>query len=151
MAEDLINIETSENKNTRTSNKKNKVLLGVLVASVFLGIGTGYTLANQPGSKSATIIGSVVNQQPKSAAQDTRTFRDFAEGTIEPMPKPKNPAEYVEGTNLLKRQGATPVALTSSVVDLSQYEGKKVRVYGETQKAIKAGWLMDVGKVEEIK
>ena len=27
---------------------------------------------------------------------------------------------------------------------------KKVKVYGETQKAIKEGWLMDVGKVEEI-
>jgi len=38
--------------------------------------------------------------------------------------------------------------LTSSVVDLSQYEGKKVKVLGETQKAIKEGWLMDVGKVE---
>ena len=28
--------------------------------------------------------------------------------------------------------------------------GKKVKVYGETQKAIKEGWLMDVGRVEEI-
>ncbi len=52
---------------------------------------------------------------------------------------------------MLVRDGAVPVALTSSVVDLSQYEGKKVKVYGETQKAIKEGWLMDVGKVEEAK
>ena len=43
------------------------------------------------------------------------------------------------------------MALTSSVVDLTKYEGKKVKVFGETQKALKEGWLMDVGKVEEIK
>ena len=49
------------------------------------------------------------------------------------------------------REDAVPVALTSSVVDLSKYEGKKIKVHGETQKALKEGWLMDVGKVDEIK
>ncbi|KKS13460.1 MAG: hypothetical protein UU67_C0024G0017 [Candidatus Daviesbacteria bacterium GW2011_GWB1_41_5] len=63
-------------------------------------------------------------------------------------PESKDPSEYVEGTHILVRDGAVPVALTSSVVDLSEYEGKKVKVFGETQKAIKEGWLMDVGKVE---
>jgi len=59
--------------------------------------------------------------------------------------------EYSEGTHTLIREGAVPVALTSSVVDLSIYEGKKVKVFGETQKALKEGWLMDIGKVEEVK
>jgi hypothetical protein len=38
--------------------------------------------------------------------------------------------------------------MTSSVVDLSLVLDKKVKVWGETQAAQKAGWLMDVGRVE---
>ena len=80
----------------------------------------------------------------------TFTFRDFAEGVVKARPQPIDPSEYVEGTHILKREGEVPVALTSSVVDLSRYEGKKVKVFGETQKALKEGWLMDVGRVEEV-
>ncbi len=154
MQEDTTPIEPQKETKSSTKalsiKKMTKVFVGVLVAAGVLGLATGYTLALKPGSGSAKIVSSVVNQQPKTAQQDDRTFRDFAEGTIQPQPKSKNPNEYVEGTHLLKRDGATPVTLTSSVVDLSQYEGKKVKVFGETQKAVKAGWLMDVGKVEEI-
>ncbi|MBI2110586.1 hypothetical protein HYT51_02295 [Candidatus Woesearchaeota archaeon] len=87
----------------------------------------------------------------KSAQSDTRTFKDFAEGVVKARPASSDPGEYVEGTHFLQREGGVPVALTSSVVDLSKYEGKKVKVFGETQKALKEGWLMDVGKVEEVK
>lgn len=127
----------------------NKIFLGVLIASVLLGTTAGYLLATsnktgtQPSSNGATTSGPA-----KAASQDTKTFRDFAEGVIQKVPPPKNPNDYVEGTHLLVRTGATAVALTSSVVDLSQYEGKKVKVFGETQKALQSGWLMDVGKVE---
>jgi hypothetical protein len=123
----------------------NKIFVGILVSSVGLGILAGWLLV---GSGKKTAAGLPVIKNPPTASQDTRTFRDFAEGTIQKRPAPKNPDEYVEGTHFLIREGAVPVALTSSVVDLSQYEGKKVEVFGETQKAIKEGWLMDVGKVE---
>lgn len=126
-----------------------RLLLGVVVISVILGAITGYILANKGPSRQATP--GLLGGEPKTAQQDAKTFRDFAEGVIKPKPEPSDPAEYVEGTHFLERAGAVPVALTSSVVDLSKYEGKKVKVFGETQKAIKEGWLMDVGKVEEIK
>jgi hypothetical protein len=42
------------------------------------------------------------------------------------------------------------VYLTSSLVDLSQFVKRKIKVWGETQKAKVAGWLMDVGKVEVL-
>ena len=73
-----------------------------------------------------------------------KTFKDVAEGTLQ-----KGGIDG-EGTHKLIRPGgdSQTVYLTSSVVDLSQYEGKKVKVFGETQKALKEGWLMDVGKVE---
>ena len=128
----------------------NKLLVTVLVISVVLGTVTGYVLTTKSPSK---LKGNTQNndQPPKSASQDNKTFKDFAEGTIKAKPAPKNPSQYTEGTHYLERQGQVPVALTSSVVDLSLYEGKKVKVFGETQKALKEGWLMDVGKVEESK
>lgn len=126
-----------------------KLLSGVVVISVVLGAITGYILANKDSGRQAAP--GLVGGTPQTAQQDAKTFRDFAEGVIKPKPEPSDPAEYVEGTHFLERAGAVPVALTSSVVDLSKYEGKKVKVFGETQKAIKEGWLMDVGKVEEVK
>lgn len=124
-----------------------KVFLAILIISITLGGLTGYILADKQSSqaKSTTTDKKVI----KTAQEDTKTFRDFTEGTLKPRPSPKNPNEYIEGTHLLEREGAPPVALTSSVVDLTKFEGKKVKVFGETQKAIKEGWLMDVGKVEE--
>lgn len=121
----------------------NKFFLGIIVGSIVLGVLTGYFL-----SSNRAVLGSLPAAPPKNAQQDNQLNRDFAEGTIQKRPAPKDESEYIEGTHLLVREGAVPVALTSSVVDLSQYEGKKVKVYGETQKAIKEGWLMDVGRVE---
>lgn len=138
-----------EEKITRAFLAENptKLLIGVTIAAVVLGGVTGYILSN----KNISSPGSIPTGAAKTAQQDTRTFKDFAEGVIKTRPQPSDPGEYVEGTHVLEREGAVPVALTSSVVDLSKYEGKKVKVYGETQKALKEGWLMDVGKVEEIK
>lgn len=126
-----------------------RMLIVVAGAAILLGTVTGYILSSKGGGTNISPLGA--NKAPAAPQQDTKTFRDFAEGTIQARPQPKNPTEYTEGTHLLVREGAVPVALTSSVVDLSKYEGKKVKVYGETQKAIKEGWLMDVGKIEEIK
>lgn len=124
-----------------------RIVLGILVCSIFFGVFTGYILAKKPNARFASVL--PVNPAPKSAQQDNRTFKDFAEGTLKVRPASKNPNEYVEGSHILVREGGYPVALTSSVVDLSQYEGKKIKVFGETQKALKEGWLMDVGRVEE--
>lgn len=132
---------------TNTENPV-RLIAGIAIIAIVLGIVTGYILSTKNGSSkvSPLSIGAA-----KNAQSDTRTFRDFAEGTIKTKPEPQDPEEYSEGTHLLVRQGAVPVTLTSSVVDLSKYEGKKVKVYGETQKAVTSGWLMDIGKVEEIK
>ena len=129
------------------SNNLGKIFLAVLSLSIILGSSAGYILAS--GKKQVVNVQTTTpSQPPKNPQQDKTTFRDFAEGTIQKRPEPKKADEYIEGTHLLVREKAVPVALTSSVVDLSLYEGKKVKVFGETQKAIKEGWLMDVGKVE---
>jgi len=123
-----------------------KLLVAVLVISVIGGVGTGFLMASNGGGSNAI---PMLTKTPEHAAEDTRTFRDFAEGKISKKPDDKK-GQSTEGTHLLIRDGATPVALTSSVVDLSQYENKKVKVYGETNKATGAGWFMDVGRVEVI-
>lgn len=126
-----------------------RTLLVILLVALIGGVGTGYVLAENQSSGPSNNLIKLPNEAPKTAQQDNITFRDFAEGKITKKPEPKpGSEEYTEGTHLLVRDGAVPVALTSSVVDLAEYENKKVKVFGETQKAIKEGWLMDVGKVE---
>lgn len=132
-----------------SGSKLSKFLIVILLVALVGGIGTGFVLA-QGGSK--TPVSNLINvteKKPDTAAQDNRTFRDFAEGKISIKATPKANEDYGDGTHMLIRENAQPVALTSSVVDLSTYEGKNVKVFGETQKALKEGWLMDVGRVEE--
>jgi len=124
-----------------------KILMAVLIVAVTFGIGTGYMLAPNASSNGNRI--ALIEKEPETAAQDDRLCRDFAEGKVTPRPTPKNGQGYTEGTHTLVRDGANPVALTSSVVDLSKYENKTVKVTGETQKALKEGWLIDVCRVEE--
>jgi hypothetical protein len=73
-----------------------------------------------------------------------QTFKDSATGTIE-----KGSINGV-GTHILNRAGGADqrAALTSSVIDLDLFVGKKVEVKGETNSSSKAGWLMDVGSIK---
>ena len=43
-----------------------------------------------------------------------------------------------------------PAALTSSSVDLSLFIDRKVKIWGQTFEAEKAGWLLDVGQLEVL-
>jgi hypothetical protein len=57
-----------------------------------------------------------------------------------------------EGTHHLDRGLGEDkyVYLTSTVIDLQSFVGKKVKVWGESLAGLKAGWLMDVGKIKVI-
>ncbi len=142
----MVEIKEKITKPLIETQSPKRMILGTLGLAILLGIFTGYILSTKNAGTGASplVVGNA-----KSAQVDSRTFKDFAEGTIKA--KSQDSSDYSEGTHLLIRDKAVPVALTSSVVDLSLFEGKKVKVYGETQKALKEGWLMDVGKVEEIK
>lgn len=143
-----LNMDDEHPASHKTRSALNfKLLIAVLVLSVIAGGGTGYLMASN-GSSGGSMI-PLIEKTPEHAAEDTQTFRDFAEGKITAKPATKG-VDSTEGTHLLMRDGATPVALTSSVVDLSKYENKKVKVFGETNKATGAGWFMDVGRVEEV-
>lgn len=79
-------------------------------------------------------------------SDDASTFKDIAEGKL------KEGGIEGEGQFHLERPGGPSqnVYLTSSLVDLSLFINRKIKVWGETQKAQKAGWLMDVGKIEVL-
>lgn len=123
----------------------------LILAIVGLGIGSGLVLASKKKAgqieTSASIDEEALSgEQKESFAQ---TFRDESEGVIE-----KNDAldKYAQGTHKLIRPGgeSQTAYLTSSVLDLDQYIGKKVKVFGETFGSSQVGWLMDVGKVEVV-
>ncbi|MDP1743310.1 MAG: hypothetical protein Q8L51_00815 [Candidatus Amesbacteria bacterium] len=121
------------------------VLAGVGIATV--GAGTGYLLSKDNRVSGIT---SVNNQMIKSETEvgstDTKTFRDTATGVLE-----KNGTNGV-GTHKLIREGgpSQTIYMVSSVVDLDQFDGKKVEVWGETQKVAKASWFMDIGRVKIV-
>ena len=75
---------------------------------------------------------------------DEKSFRDKAEGVL------AEGGFEGEGSYHLVRPGGDDqnVYLTSSIVDISLFVGHKITVWGETFSAQKAGWLMDVGRVQ---
>lgn len=143
-----VAIHPLEGNNKGTETKKLLLKTTVIAFIVALGVGTGYFTSKRnsgSGIKSSTGNPVVVKSEKIVGSTDTKTFRDQVEGVLE-----KGGIDG-EGTHKLVRDKKRPdqnVYLTSSVVDLNNYVGKKVRVWGETFTGQKAGWLMDVGKVE---
>jgi len=118
-------------------------LFGVVI--ILSGVLTGYLLARKGSIGSQPV--SVGEQKGKEVGStDTQTFKDTAIGVLEAG------GINGEGTHKLIREGgpSQTAYLTSSVVDLDQFIGKKVQVWGETFKGQKAGWLMDVGRIKII-
>lgn len=119
----------------------------IFVAVIILGVVVGYGLSRL-GGPSVTTAGTQGSAQVAKGAvygsNDTATFKDTAEGTLQ------NGGIDGEGQFHLVRPGGDSqnVYLTSSLVDLSQFMGRKIKVWGQTQAAQHAGWLMDVGRVE---
>ncbi len=126
------------------------VLLVTLVLGVISGWGAFKVLAkSQIGSTAVTLgtkipAGNALKVGDTFGVPDEKTFKDSTEGVLE------KGGLNGEGSHHLVRPGgkSQTVYLTSSVVDLDQVAGHRVKVWGETFAARKAGWLMDVGRVQ---
>lgn len=125
-------------------------ILAILAVFLILGSLSGFLLAKgKTGGLSLTGSGGSVSSISKGTiigSNDTKTFKDKTEGVL------KKGGIDGEGQYHLVRPGGESqnVYLTSSIVDLSDFLDRKIRVWGETQKAQLAGWLMDVGRVEVL-
>ncbi len=123
-------------------------LLIALIVAVVLGIGSGYALSKREATGVKNIGGHAssykIAKGTTVGSGDTKIFKDVAEGIL------KSGGIEGEGAYHLVRPGGESqnVYLTSSLVDLSKFLSRKIKVWGETQKAKVAGWLMDVGRVE---
>ena len=127
-------------------------LLGVLLVIVLLGMGSGYLLSGSNGSAGNSanpgkkLLGGGAEKGKTYGDGDVKTFKDTAEGTL------KEGGIEGEGQYHLVRPGGDSqnVYVTSSQVDLSLFIDRKVKVWGATQTAQVAGWLMDVGRVQVL-
>lgn len=122
---------------------------GIILLVIVGGIFTGWKVAGSKvlGARSAnTNVLTNLKKGVEVGSTDTKTFKDEAEGTLQ--------ADGVngEGAYHLDREGGPTqtAALTSSVIDLSEFVGKKVHIWGQTFASTKAAWLMDVGKIKVV-
>lgn len=122
------------------------LLLGIVIVVVILGIVAGWLLSQTSQRPTAGLATGkdVINTASEVGSTDTATYRDTASGTIEAG------GLNGEGTHKLLRDGgpSQTVYLISSVIDLDKYVGQKVQVWGLTLDAVKAPWLMDVGRLK---
>lgn len=135
-------------KDKKSAVSPMKVLV-IFIVLFGLGAGTGYLFSNSSGAAKNVPLASEdgsENTGKTFGSNDTSTFKDIAEGEV------KEGGIEGEGQYHLVRTGGESqnVYMTSSTVDLSQFIGKKIKVWGQTQTAQKAGWLMDVGRVEVL-
>lgn len=143
------------------SNQKSKtfpIFLVILFFSLVVGfvfsqlypINKDTSVVNLVSGEKAISTDSISNadqiQVGKLYGDTDTTFKDSATGTIE-----KGSINGV-GTHILNREGGTSqrASLTSSVVDLDLFVGKKVEVKGQTNSSNKTAWLMDVGSIKVL-
>lgn len=122
------------------------VFFVIIFIFIVLGVATGYLLVQTKTTKVSpdAITPSSVSAGTAYGSDDMATFKDTVEGKLA-VGGMKDEGQY----HLVRSGGDSQnVYLTSSLVDLSKFVGHTVKIWGQTQKAQYAGWLMDVGKVE---
>jgi len=150
------NSDTSyNNKNSNSLDMNKSVVIILTIVVLLLGIGSGYFFYTKFGKTSASkstdssILPGPGTNIPKGKEYGLKdaSGKDTAIGVIQ-----KGGLDNGEGTHKLIREGgpSQTVYLISSAVDLDQFVGAKIQVWGETLKAQKAGWLMDVLKIKII-
>jgi hypothetical protein len=126
-----------------------KKMLPLILGSflvVLAGVGTAWLLSSKVINKAPTAAPGVKVSSTEAGALDPKIKYDNATGDL------KEGGINNEGTHHIERDGGPShfVYLTSSVIDLQSFVGKKVEVWGETLASKKAGWLMDVAKIQVV-
>lgn len=134
-------------KFSEPKGKKNILLVIGAILVVLAGVTTGWLLSGKGKSQvTEGVTTGAKKTETEAGVKDELNFPDTAEGKLE------EGGISGEGTYHLVREGGASqnVYLTSTVIDMGSFVGKKVKVWGQTLAARKAGWLMDVGKIKVI-
>ena len=137
-----------------SNGKKKLSMAAVSIIVVLAGVGTGWLLSGNSlgmGSKDEVAVSTkdTVKSDSEAGIADESAFKE----SEAPIGILQEGGINGEGYFHLERPGGQSqnVYLTSTVIDLGTFVGKKVQVWGETLSAQKAGWLMDVGKIKVVK
>ena len=146
----------SDNNDNSMTSPFPKLAIILSVVAVAAGIATGYG-GFKLKSKSGSLLPTPSDLQRVAeegqikagdifGVKDEKTFKDSAEGYLEIG------GIDGEGSHKIIRPGgiSQTVYLTSSITDLDKFAEMEVKVWGETFKGQKAGWLMDVGRIEVL-
>lgn len=135
---------------SQQSSAKKKVYVYLILGLVVVLAGglTGKTLAGRGGEKTST--GAEVVTKNGEVAEAGLPEDEFTDEPAEGMLVAGGMDD--EGTHHLDR-GMGPekdVYLFSTSLDLSKFEGKKVKVWGHSLTSKNVPWLMDVGRITVI-
>jgi len=155
MEEKVMPVEPASQKSPvmkkfSTKDPNNWVMILGAVLVVVAGVATGWFLSGgmkSDTSESSQAAPGIEKSETEAGISDESTFTDSTEGTL------VSGGIDGEGTHHLEKEGGPSqyVYLTSTVIDLEGFVGKKVVIWGETIAGSNAGWLMDVGKIKVIK
>lgn len=135
----------------KAPKSKIQTLWPYIVGSILVvvaGVGTGWLITSKGkgiGAGSETIVPSESGAKEAGIVNE-KLYPETAEGILE------EGGIKGEGTFHLVRTGgdSQTVYLTSTVLDMSNFTGKKVQVWGKTTSAKYAQWLMEVGRIKVI-
>lgn len=126
---------------------KKRIIIATIIIAAGAVTGFGLSRVSSGKGRSMTVTsGENGKSVQKVIGVKDVSKKDSAEGVL------KEGGIEKEGTHHLERPGGPSqnVYLTSSVVPLDDYLEKKVKVWGDTFDAQKAGWLMDVVRLEVL-
>ncbi len=129
------------------TSSKMPIIVGAGIIIVLLGLGIGWMAASKRVAKiPGAATPNVTISKTEAGLADASSFKDTATGTLQAG------GIKGEGTYHLERPGGVSqnVYLTSTVIDMAPFVGKKVQVWGQTVAGQHAGWFMDVGKIKVV-
>lgn len=125
-----------------------KTFIGLVLVVFAVGIMGGFFMSRSTATNDSILSPDgttpAMIKTAKEVGSTDKSFKDTATGVV------RIGGLNGEGTHSLERDGgpSQTVYLISSVVDLSEFDGKKVEIWGATMRAAKVPWLMDVGRVK---
>ena len=151
-----LNLNTDQPGLARPAAGKSKLDMKKLkpilpwVLLILFGVATGYGLSRMnPAAgvpKKFKSVEEGVTAGSTYGIDDEKAFSDSAEGQL------TEGGIDGEGSHHLTRPGGESqnVYLTSSIIDLDQFVGRSIKVWGATFEAQQAGWLMDIGRLQVL-